>query len=81
MIILSRGNFFKRAYILRVIEVQEPSDESKKSLGLKPLSVPSGKDNGSSAKSLCPLTVTLYTNGPGPTSETVTVSSFLTSVI
>jgi hypothetical protein len=81
MIILSRGNFFKRAYILRVIEVQEPSDESKKSFGLRPLSVPSGKDNGSSAKSLCPLTVTLCTKGPGPTSETVTVLSSLISDI
>jgi hypothetical protein len=50
MVILSGGNFFKRAYILRVIEVQEPRDGSKKSFGLKPLSVPSGKDNGSSAK-------------------------------
>ena len=61
--------------------MQEPRDESKKSFGLKPLSVPSGKDNGSSAKSLCPLTVTLCTNGPGPTSETVTVLSLLTSAI
>jgi hypothetical protein len=39
--------------------VQDPREESKKSFGFKPLSVPSGKDNGSSAKSLWPLTVTL----------------------
>jgi hypothetical protein len=59
MIILSSGNFLRRAYILRGIEVRDPREESKKSFGLKPLSVPSGKDNGSSAKSLWPLTLTL----------------------